>query len=125
KVEVIVATSGKAILLLDDETKTLCKQIIRDVTQTALREMPGLTVHGAISESFTDLKDVHERIGEVHRKLELVRYEMPGNEQRFLRLPFAAPCHTSGLPAQTFDQEGSAKILVSNLSKTKRNSSDK
>lgn len=102
RVEVIVATSGKAILLIDDdENKAISKRIIREVTQTALREMPGLTVHGAIRSEVKDgLSNIHEAIGEVHRRLEEIRYQMPGNEQRFLRLPLFAPCSTSGLPAQ-------------------------
>jgi hypothetical protein len=125
KVEVIVATSGKAILLVDDdENKTISGQIIREVTQTALREMPGLTIHGAISEPFgnlanDDFSGVHECISDVHRILEGIRYRVPSNEQRSLRLPFFAQCKTSGLPAQTTDKEGKNTILVSSLSKVK------
>ena len=97
-VEVIIATSGKAILLT--QTCEKAEEIIKKVTETALREMPGLTIHGAISEKLeSNLLDVHDKIGEIHEKLEKVRYRMPSNEQRFLRLPFAAPCSTSGLPA--------------------------
>jgi hypothetical protein len=121
KVEVIVATSGKAILLVDDgEDRILSKQIVRQVTHTSLKEMPGLTVHGAISSEMTNgLSSIHEAIGEVHRKLEDVRHQVPSNEQRFLRLPFFAQCKTSGLPAQTTDKEGENTILVSKLSKVK------
>jgi hypothetical protein len=107
-VEVITATSGKALLLIKD--KTFGEKIVRTVTARALREMPGLTVHGAISEGFNSLDEkddkgefkLHKAIGEVHRRLEEIRYQIPGNEQRFLRLPFVAPCATSGLPANAY-----------------------
>src|SRR5205085_2695973 len=97
KIEVIIATSGKALLLV--ENADIGRSIIRNVTEDALRQMPGLTVHGAISQSFGDLANndlsrVHEAVGEAHRRLEEIRYQMPSNEQRFLRLPFAAPCAT-------------------------------
>lgn len=120
KVEVIIATSGKAILLVDeDENQQISKEIIRNVTKNALKDMPGLKVNGAIVRVKDDLSDIHEAIGEVHRKLDENRYQIPSNEQRFMRLPFVAPCATSGLPAQTFDKEGDKEILVSQLSKTK------
>lgn len=127
KVEVLTATSGKALLLVDK--KETGKGIVKAVTERALREMPGLTVHGAISEGFGDLANnnfsgIHEAVGFVHRRLEQIRYEMPSNEKRFLRLPFCAPCQTSGLPAQTIDKEGNDEILVSTLSKTKRENFD-
>lgn len=104
QVEIITATSGKALLLVADAR--IGRQIVRAVTEKALREMPGLTVHGAISENFADLKEVHKAIGEVHLKLERIRYEIPRNEQRFLRLPFGAPCATSGLPASKYFKQG-------------------
>src|ERR1051326_2252707 len=48
KIEVVVATSGKAILLVKE--KSLAEKIVCEVTKNALIEMPGLTVHGAICE---------------------------------------------------------------------------
>ena len=107
-VEVITATSGKALLLIKD--KTFGEKIVRTVTARALREIPGLTVHGAISEGFNSLDEkndkgefkLHKAIGEVHRRLEEIRYQIPSNEQRFLRLPLVAPCATSGLPANAY-----------------------
>lgn len=105
KIEVVTATSGKALLLV--ESADIGRNIIKSVTEDALREMPGLTVHGAISKGFDSLceKDdeddfkLHKAIVEVHHRLEEIRYRTPSNEQRFLRLPFVAPCETSGLPA--------------------------
>ncbi len=100
KVEVITATSGKALLLVDNcET---AKEIIRQVTMRALAEAPGLTVHGAISENLEDLSGVSNAVKQAHEKLERNRYRTPSQEQRFLRLPFVEPCATSGLPAREY-----------------------
>jgi hypothetical protein len=100
KVEVITATSGKALLLVDDDETA--KQIIRRVTTLALSVAPGLTVHGAISENLKDLSSIGDAVGQVHEKLGRNRYRTPSQEQRFLRLPFAEPCATSGLPASEY-----------------------
>ncbi len=102
-IEVVIATSGKAILLV--ESCKIGKRVISEVTAHAAREMPGLTIHGAISHDFDlsgGVAGVHKQVGEVHKKLETVRYAMPNNHGRFLRLPFVAPCRTSGLPANKY-----------------------
>jgi len=104
-VEVIVATSGKALLLVQDEI--IGEQIIREVTEKALRCAPGVTVHGTIvSVGQETAAGVHTAIGDAHEALERVRYDVPGTEQRFLRLPFVEACATSGLPAQRYDATG-------------------
>ena len=122
-VEIIIATSGKAILLTKSKKKA--EQIIRNVTQTALKEMPGLKVNGAIADVSDDLKTIHSAIGEVHRKLDESRYQVPSNEQRFLRLPFVAPCASSGLPAQKYDSNEKEQIpRFSKVSLKKRAVSD-
>jgi len=102
KIEVVVATSGKAILLVKEQMvngKSLAETIVSEVTKQALIEMPGLTVHGAIETVSNHLSDIHEAVGRVHRRLENLRYVIPSNQQRFLRLPHVEPCATSGLPA--------------------------
>lgn len=136
-VEIIVATSGKAILLVKD--KCVAEEIVGEVTRAALERMPGLTVHGAICEADDDLDAagangelrLHEAIGEVHRRLESIRYAVPSNQQRFLRLPFVAPCETSGLPASEVrfftneerkDKQGHP---LSQVTSTKRRARDK
>ncbi|HEX8137552.1 MAG TPA: hypothetical protein VF544_08180 [Pyrinomonadaceae bacterium] len=116
-VEIIVATSGKAILLTKNRAKA--EEVISKITKRAVTEMPGLTVHGKIWEVKDDLTDIHEGMSEVHHRLEEIRYRMPSSEQRFLRLPFVAPCATSGLPAQTSEREGGNTISVSQISKAK------
>lgn len=106
-VEIIIATSGKAMLLTN--TKDKAKEIVRNVTQTALETMPGLTVHGAIVAVKDDLTDIHDAVKKVHHKLEEIRDQLPGNAQRFQRLPFVEPCATSGFPANKIYQHESLK----------------
>jgi hypothetical protein len=98
--EVIIATSGKALILTSDET--IAKKIVRFVTQKALIEMPGLTVHGAICEVADQgsAESLQEAVGDVHKRLEEIRYKLPSNLQRFQRLPFVAECASSNLPAE-------------------------
>ena len=48
QVEVIIATSGKALILVKD--RELGKQIIRTVTTRALKQAPGLDICGVISD---------------------------------------------------------------------------
>lgn len=103
-VEIIIATSGKALLLTRSEEKA--HEIVREVTKAAFRAMPGLTIHGASCAVRDDLTDIHTAVGSVHRRLEQNRHRIPSVQQRFQRLPFVAPCATSGLPAsQTYKHE--------------------
>ena len=110
--EVIVAASGKAILITQDEAAA--KQIVQSLTTKALTDAPGLDLCGAIldvgqeeidklqvaaSDTFAKqfsalMRGVHERYAFVHAK-------RPGNATRFLRLPIVDVCKTSGLPAET------------------------
>ncbi len=106
-VEVIIATSGKALLLT--KTRKKAKEIVGKVTRNALENMPGLTVHGAIVKVEEDLTDIHHAVGKVHHRLEEIRHQIPSNLQRFQRLPFVEPCATSGLPANEIYQHISLK----------------
>jgi hypothetical protein len=120
-VEIIIATSGKALLLT--KTPQRAREIVREVTRMALKEMPGLTVHGAIVE-ISDLVDIHDAVKRVHRKLEEIRHKIPSNQQRFQRLPFVEPCATSGLPAREVvrfkNDQGEDSFAFSQVTITKR-----
>ncbi|MGO9083584.1 MAG: Cas10/Cmr2 second palm domain-containing protein [Candidatus Sulfotelmatobacter sp.] len=97
----VVAVSGKAILLVPDET--VGKRVISTVTRRALKEAPGLDIRGVVGWSFEwDNGKIHEKIGEAHRLLEALRSRVPGPVARFQRLPVVAECSTSGLPAKRF-----------------------
>ena len=111
--EVIVAASGKAILITQNEAAA--KQIIEKLTIKALKEAPGLDLCGAILEidhdRLSNLKKVAETdkfskdfnvlLRQVHERHAFVHAKRPGNETRFLRLPIVDICKTSGMPAKT------------------------
>jgi len=106
-VEIIVATSGKALLLVQDEK--VGTWIVEHVTRAALTRLPGLTIRGVVGDEFVlkigdaatedDAKLFDERIKAVHKALAALGADVPGAETRFPRLPVVAPCETSGLPA--------------------------
>ena len=102
-VEILVAASGKALLLTSDSRTA--RAIVAHVTRTALRRMPGLDVRGAVHGPITLGSDsMHAAIRRVHNDLAALRAELPGAELRFQRLPVVAPCATSGLPAAELDR---------------------
>lgn len=102
KVEVIVATSGKAILLVDSHETG--KAIIKHVTSAALRDAPGIDVCGFVSQSFDLNKEpLGQLVQEAHEQLEQIRQQRPGVALRSLRLPVVMDCATSGLPAAQWD----------------------
>jgi hypothetical protein len=119
KVEVIVATSGKALLLTQDSETA--KSLIQYVTHKALREAPGLDICGVISEPFDWEKDGLGQINrKVHQKFESVRSQKPSPDLRFLRLPVVDECSTSGLPASRIEQDTEKSIPRSAVSYSKR-----
>ena len=104
-IEVILAASGKALLLVRDREQG--KQIVQRVTERALREAPGLAISGVVSEPFDLASDcIHERIKKVHERHTAVRSSVPGPECRFQRLPIVAECRTSGGPARRLTGPG-------------------
>ena len=125
QVEVIIATSGKALILVKD--RELGKQIIRTVTTRALKDAPGLDICGVISEEF-DWKDngaVDRMNKQLHQRFESVRGQRPGIDTRFMRLPVVGECSTSGLPAWKTDPIGEGEVaLRSKVSQFKRDARD-
>jgi hypothetical protein len=104
-VEIILAVSGKALLLVSDAD--LGKRIVREVTLRALKDAPGLEIRGIVSEAFDfDSQPIHAVIKAVHREYELLRSRLPGPAARFQRLPIVAECASSGLPAARYDGSG-------------------
>lgn len=103
--EVILAASGKAMLLVRDAGNG--RDIIARVTERILREAPGLEAHGAVGSRFNfSTQPVHNAIREVHHLLETVRSRVPGPSQRFLRIPPVSECQTSGFPAAEYVTRG-------------------
>lgn len=120
----IIATSGKALVIAD--SKKIAEKFVSDVTKHALEFMPGLTVHGAVSKEIKDstAESLHEAVGEVHKKLEIIRYQIPSNLQRFQRIPFVAECSSSNLPASEViefkNNQGNDVFTFSKVSISKR-----
>ncbi|MCX7664011.1 MAG: hypothetical protein N2112_00535 [Gemmataceae bacterium] len=118
-IEIILATSGKALLLV--QNKELGQKIVHSVTLKALKEAPGLEVRGVVSRDFDfDKEGLHRLIGEVHRDFEKVRSKLPGPAARFQRLPIIAECASSGLPASVYDSLGSEPSMRSRVIMAKR-----
>lgn len=101
-VEVIVATSGKALLLVKE--REIGQKIIRRVTMKAIEEAPGLDVCGVISDRFNWERELLGGVNrEVFKRFDEVHANLPGPATRFLRLPIVEDCATSGLPAAQVD----------------------
>ena len=109
KVEVILATSGKALLLVDREETG--RKIVQDVTEAALRFAPGLDIRGVVGNHPIDSGNlsIHEAVRQVHRLLEKLGAQLPSPEARFARLPIIDECATSGLPANFLDKSASGE----------------
>lgn len=119
-VEVIVATSGKALLLVADHATGV--EIVEKATSSALENAPGLDLCGVVSSDFDwEHDDVDERIREVHRQLVVVRTLRRGAALRFRTLPVAARCQSSGLPAAGVYKEKDRRVDVSANGRAKRN----
>jgi len=102
-IEVILATSGKALLLVKE--KEMAKAIISEVTERALRDAPGLDVCGVISKQFDwETDDIHNKIKEIHKSFEEIRSSRPQPSARFPSSPITSLCASSGLPAYRLDQ---------------------
>ena len=99
KVEIIMATSGKALLLVSEEE--IGKTIIRWATYAVLKDSPGVDLCGVISKSFEmgESGQLAKAINQVHLQFEEVKAKRPSMDMRFLRLPIVDECATSGLPA--------------------------
>ncbi|MEH2384082.1 MAG: hypothetical protein V7K27_35225 [Nostoc sp.] len=124
KVEVIIATSGKALLLIKD--KVTAKRIIQYVTHKALIEAPGLDICGVIHGFDWYQETLGEANRKIHQEFATFRSQRPAPDLRFLRLPVIDECSTSGLPASEigFDFENKP-VIRSVVSSSKVNYSEK
>jgi hypothetical protein len=122
KVEIIIATSGKALFLTKDEN--VAKSIIRYVTHKATRYAPGLDICGVISKSFDWGNGLSEAVKEIYKKHEEHRTYKTSLHLRFLRLPVFDECATSGLPA-SINKDNFSEKYISHISAVKQNMSEK
>lgn len=127
-VEVLIATSGKALLLTREHKDA--KQIIQEVTLKAIKEAPSLDIYGLISAPFDWYAKDFRKSGlgsvnrEVHKKFEVVRSQRPSPISRFLRLPVVDECATSGLPASPEIDKRTGKN-ISSVSFSKQSENEK
>ncbi|WP_208029691.1 Cas10/Cmr2 second palm domain-containing protein [Rhabdothermincola sediminis] len=102
-VEVVVAASGKAMLLT--QKRDDAERLVWQVTSRAMVEAPGLDVCGVISEPFDwSTTPIHEGVTRVHHDFGSVRVGSGGPHLRFPGVPIGARCATSGLPATELDR---------------------
>lgn len=125
--EIIVAASGKALILTKDEETA--REIIAEVTRRALIEAPGLDLAG-VYEPFTwsdkNADTIADAVKKVHRTFEDMRSHRPSPNNRFLRLPIVASCAVSGLPASQIDRDPRNRPqLISQVSYNKRQIAEK
>lgn len=127
KVEVLVASSGKALVVVP--AGALGEDLVAAVTTRALTEAPGLDVCGVVSEPFTwgDQGGLAAASRQVHHQFQDVRSRRPGPQLRALRLPIVAPCATTGLAAALARREaaGEAPIDISAASAAKWDASER
>jgi len=98
-VEVVVATSGKALLLVQDAK--VGEDIIAAVTRAAVEHAPGLQVHGVLSKPFDFATDpIHAVIKQTHIRHASAGAALASQITRFPSLPVVAECRSSGLPAK-------------------------
>ncbi|EKV02771.1 hypothetical protein Lepto7375DRAFT_5033 [Leptolyngbya sp. PCC 7375] len=118
RIEVIVAASGKAMVLTRELSDA--KRIIQEVTLKALKHAPGLDVCGAIVEFDWGKESLAGASRRLHQQFEVVRSLKPSPKSRFLRLPIVEDCRTSGLPAADWVQEPDGLVAKSSVSLNKK-----
>lgn len=112
---VIVATSGKALLLV--ETMEQGRRVVERATRAALVEAPGLDLCGVVSEAFDH--DIAKQVRAVHRRFEQVHASVRGPAMRFAALPIVQPCASSGRPARRLVRIGNRDEPMSHESLAK------
>lgn len=119
-IEILIATSGKAILLAQKED--VARDIVGWITRKSLEEAPGIDVLGVI-QSVEDSKSnsaLAEAIKKIHKKFERARSRRHSPHNRFLRLPIISSCSASELPASCLDWKGNP---ISRVNYAKREAS--
>ena len=124
--EIIIATSGKALILA--RTEETAKDLIRRVTQKALQDAPGLNLSGVFVQiqDWDQTNSLDEAIRQVHKTFEETQPYRPTAEARFLRLPIIADCSFSGLPASDLEYTPEdERVPISRVSASKREAASK
>lgn len=98
-IEVVAAVSGSAALLVPD--RDVGREVVRVVSEQALREAPGLDVWGYVETDDVATLDDRPmlRLPEARRAFERARASRPSSKARFPMMPFLDQCSMTGLPA--------------------------
>jgi hypothetical protein len=123
--EIIIATSGKALIL--SRTKEDAKDLIRRVTQRAIAEAPGLNLSGVFVpiQDWDQTNSLDTAIQDVHKTFEETQPYRPTADARFLRLPIIADCSFSGLPASRLEHTPeNEQVPISQVSYRKRKAAE-
>lgn len=95
---IVSAISASAVLLVEDADAG--RAVVREVSERALREAPGLDVWGYVEPdaAATD-GDLMSRLAGARQALNRTRALRPGAKARFPMAPFFDQCAVTGLPA--------------------------
>ncbi|MDG4771950.1 hypothetical protein [Solwaraspora sp. WMMD792] len=104
-VEIVVAASGKALLLAPNAADG--RAVIRAVTRRALHQAPGLEIWGTVDPKAVDNDaDLADGLSRAYQLQAAWRSRRPSPLLRHPTLPFTRPCHYSGQPSTAFGDEG-------------------
>ncbi|GMV89364.1 MAG: hypothetical protein AMXMBFR81_22950 [Chthonomonas sp.] len=98
KYEVVYLSSGVSLVIAQNEDAA--KELIGQVSRRVLEKAPGLAFTGCFVEATMD--NIHEKVKDLFEKEKPVSGNLP-RANRFMRLPFVAPCATNSLPAARRD----------------------
>jgi hypothetical protein len=97
-IEIIIATSGKALLLT--KHKATARDIIKKVTLRALQEAPGLDLCGVfVGFNWNQKGGLVKAVAKVYQEFQKVHSKISSPAMRFLQLPMLEQCKNSGFPA--------------------------
>ncbi|MFY1699167.1 Cas10/Cmr2 second palm domain-containing protein [Solwaraspora sp. WMMA2101] len=104
-VEIVVAASGKALLLAADAHTG--RAVVQAVTRRALDDAPGLEIWGTVDpDPVTDDADLSPALTRAYQRQAAWRSRRPSPLLRHPTLPFTRPCHYSGQPSTAMGEEG-------------------
>ncbi len=126
--EVVLATSGKALLLIreDGAGEDVCRRLVSEWSRLLLERVAGVDGTGVFSEPFgmDEERDGKPAVAHAYESLhglfEEARSLRTSPVGRFPALPIVEPCRTSGLPGEDFYKVGGRAVLGSAITLTKR-----
>jgi hypothetical protein len=127
-IEIVIATSGKAVLLAD--SKETAKDFIAYWSKIITQEAPGIDAIAVYSGPLDLTVGLEAANGympifrEAREKFSMLKSERPSGLSRFQRIPIAAPCNFSTFPAEGRDTNGNRVSVITKVKLNARNSND-